>query len=370
MGADCSICRSSVRRGGKAAQVTDAQSDVTWSFRFRFRLGDRVRIDSTSAELRLPPTDIAPQGITLRPWLPDTTTIGTTNDLVLRGDGYPSQVAAHEAARRWRAVLQVAFATAQIGADFGRRVLDNSDSSRGLEQLTAQTGQRYIRDRLGPIVFATEPRPIFRNLSATGVAGRFEDHVLGALAVAAAQRVEADEKTRLAYDLFGASFSVDEPDARLMLLMMAVETLIDPKPRGAVIAHVQRLIAITAQADISAQEKQSITQSLSWLLRQSIGQAGRDLAANLGDRRYLDKSATRFFTDCYSVRSALAHGHLDRPHPTDVGRYAAHLEGFVSDLLARPLLDQLPRFQLEGPGRAAWDAAVTAARDFALEQNP
>lgn len=57
--------------------MTDAQSDVTWSFRFRFRLGDRVRIDSTSAELRLPPTDIAPQGITLRPWLPDTTTIGT-----------------------------------------------------------------------------------------------------------------------------------------------------------------------------------------------------------------------------------------------------------------------------------------------------
>lgn len=91
---------------------------------------------------------------------------------------------------------------------------------------------RYIRDRLGPIVFATEPRPIFRDLSATGVAGRFEDHVLDALAVAAAQRVEADEKTRLAYDLLGASFSVDEPDARLMLLMMVVETLIDPKPRA------------------------------------------------------------------------------------------------------------------------------------------
>lgn len=159
-------------------------------------------------------------------------------------------MAAHEAARRWRAVLQVAFATAQIGADFGRRVLNSSDSSPGLEQLTAQTGQRYIRDRLGPIVFATEPRPIFRDLSATGVAGRFEDHVLDALAVAAAQRVEADEKTRLAYDLFGASFSVDEPDARLMLLMMAVETLIDPKPRAeAVIGHVQRLIAITAQAN-------------------------------------------------------------------------------------------------------------------------
>lgn len=351
--------------------MTDAQSDVIWSFRFRFRLGNRVRIVSTSAELRPPCTTIDPHGINLRPWLPDTATIGTTHDLVLRGDGYPSKVAAQEASRRWRSVLQVAFATAQIGADFGRRVLDNSDSSPGLEQLTAQMGQRYIRDRLGPIVFATEPRPIFRDLSATGVAGRFEDHVLGALAVAAAQQVEADEKTRLAYDLFGASFSVDEPDARLMLLMMAVETLIDPKPRaGAVIGHVQRLIAITAQAEISAQEKDSITKSLGWLLRQSIGQAGRDLAATLGDRRYLDKSATKFFTDCYSVRSALAHGHLDRPHPTDVDRYAAHLEVFVSDLLARPLLDQLPRFQLEGPGRALWDTAVTAARGVALRQNP
>ena len=76
------------------------------------------------------------------------------------------------------------------------------------------------------------------------------------------------------------------------------------------------------------------------------------------------------FTECYSVRSVLAHGHLNRPHPTDVDRYAAHLEGFVSDLLARPLLDQVPRFQLGGPGRALWDAAVTAARDVALEQNP
>jgi hypothetical protein len=81
--------------------------------------------------------------------------------------------------------------------------------------------------------------------------------------------------------------------------------------------------------------------TLEWLKEESIGQAGRRLAAQLGERRYMDGNETpvQFFTRCYTLSSNLVHGHVPRPAESDVGSRAASLEVFVGHLISGELLN-------------------------------
>lgn len=98
------------------------------------------------------------------------------------------------------------------------------------------------------------------------------------------------------------------------MLMMAVETLIEPAPRpDAVRAHVERVIALTKQADLPEVEKDSVVGSLRWLLNETICQAGRRLAESLKGRAYMEQTPAKFFTSCYELRSRLVHGYYPRP---------------------------------------------------------
>lgn len=140
---------------------------------------------------------------------------------------------------------------------------------------------------------------------------------------------------QLAYDLYAASFSESSPDAKFVTLMMAVETLINPSPRrDEARAHVNALIAATQKSGLRKPEIDSMLGSLRWLRNESITQAGKKLASQLGDRSYMEATAPKFFTKCYSLRSALLHGHEPRPSRDDVGAYAASLSHFVADLLS------------------------------------
>jgi hypothetical protein len=124
------------------------------------------------------------------------------------------------------------------------------------------------------------------------------------------------------------------------MLMMAVETLIEPARRSdAVRAHVEQLIALTKEADLPNAEKDSVVGSLNWLFDESISQAGRRLAARLGSRNYMGEPPAKFFTGCYDLRSRLVHGHYPRPVFGEVNARCAPLELFVSDLLPGELKD-------------------------------
>jgi hypothetical protein len=88
------------------------------------------------------------------------------------------------------------------------------------------------------------------------------------------------------------------------MLVMAVETLLKLQPRPeSSLAHVEHLIGLTQAADLPKSEKSSLLDSLKWLRDQSIGQAGRALAATLGDRTYTDMTPPKFFAHCYDLRS-------------------------------------------------------------------
>lgn len=129
------------------------------------------------------------------------------------------------------------------------------------------------------------------------------------------------------------------PDARFLTLMTAIETLIRPEPRPAIARDfVTGLIAQAKAAELPRPQRDSILGSLEWLKSESISQAGRRLVATLGDRTYGQRTPSRFFTECYDLRSKLVHGSVPRPTFADVNGIVGELERLTRDLLVLGVL--------------------------------
>jgi hypothetical protein len=249
-----------------------------------------------------------------------------------------------EAAHRWVGSLRSAFACLNIGADFGNRTPTGGFTEAGLRWLAGRSRRRVLNDVHGVMVFEAEPTPSFASLGPmTAVVGKAGERVVEMVRAAARLDVSMTEQQQLAYDLYSASFSEGSADARFLMLMMAVETLLEPQDRSeAVAAHVDGLISATRSSTLPQQEIDSIVGSLNLLYSESIGRAGRRLAQSLGDRRYDEEPPAEFFRRCYDIRSQLVHGHHPRPPQSEVNRRAANLEVFVSHLLAGDLLERAP----------------------------
>jgi len=314
---------------------------MTFCFRIRFHLGLRVRINSSGTQLALPSAASA-ETITLRP-TQDGVPLQDARELVLLGRAYDTEEEATEAARRWRGLIQKALARVNAGADFGDRAPKGFWTKAGLEMLENRTERRVLNDVHGTSVFECEPQPLFARAGGSGIKGVPAERLVTTLAGAIEAGAVMSAREQAAYDLYGASFSTSSADARLALLMMAIETMIEPRPRSdAVREHVDGLIAQTLSADLPEEEIQSIVSSLEWLRSESIGQAGRRLASSVGERIYMDEPPDRFFANCYALRSRLLHGEYPPPTRPEVDRRAGSLELLVRDLLSLELLDKFP----------------------------
>jgi len=313
---------------------------MSYSFRIRLKLPDRLRIGIDSDEWPLTPVNSKPE-IALRSKQQGSPIKGT-KELVLRGDGYSSEEEARTEGEQLKDVLILAFARLHIGADFGDRASKGWVTHAGLQMLEQQTGKRVLNDVHGLMTFETEPSPQFVATQAEAVITKGQEKFVQALRLAFELRTKLRPEDHLAFDLFSASFFEPSADARLLMLMMAVETLLNPSPRSdETQQHVDVLIRLTNDSSIlTEKEKQSLTGSLRWLYKESISQAGRKLADRLTGHSYLNLEAKDFFTYCYGLRSKLVHGYVPRPTRDEVNLAAVNLESFVGDLLSGPLLEQ------------------------------
>jgi len=307
---------------------------VALCLRIRFSLGLGLEISSSASEVSIADS-VEGKTVILKAERESTFTDSKHISLVARP--FQSDNEAERAAERWIGVLKTAFTRVNIGADFGDRAPKSVATVAGLEMLEAQSGRRVLNDTHGVSIYECEPQPLFARGEVSAVVGKELNRVLSAIDLAIDHGAKMTANERLSYDLFAASSNERSADARFVMLMMAVETLIDPKPRAsAVRAHVDALIEATEQADISKAESQSIAGTLRWARKESVGQAGRKLAARLGTRTYMNgvEPPTRFFTRCYELRSALVHGRYPRPSREEISDRAASLERFVADLLS------------------------------------
>lgn len=213
---------------------------ATWS-PFAFAFGSnpaRVRLHSAEHQ-RLLPSD-REEEITLRA-IGEGGEIKEATDLALHGRAYQTENDAAEAAARWRGLLQKAFARVNLGADFGDRAPTGALTDHGRKWMQEQFGVARVLDNVhGTLVYECEPTPRFVGMSATPIVGRNVGHFIAAMSEAVERDVVMSGRDQVAYDLYGASFGEVPTDARFLMLMMAVETMIEPKPRASnVQAHVE-----------------------------------------------------------------------------------------------------------------------------------
>ena len=310
----------------------------SWCFRVRFSIAPSSAISISAASAMFELANVGP--ITMRSYSVGEP-IAEANDLLLTGSGYPSRDVAAHAAQRTMGYFQTAFARLRIGADFGVRA--PAGAGLGTEfraQLEEETGRPLLDDVHGAMIFPCEPPPrFFRAFGASITLTQSEAALRAELGWAVAGDSIPSEAEDIAYELFSASFAVaPNADARFLMLMMAIETLIEVQERPAtVVEHVDGLIKATEETTFVTEEadgeRRSLLGSLRLLRRESISRAGKRLAQRLGDREYMGERPEVFFAKCYEIRSRLVHGHVPRPARQDVDARAASLEVFVSDLL-------------------------------------
>lgn len=310
---------------------------VTYSFRIRFNRSPADTIQSADNELSVPVADTH-LSITLR--ARDDVAIQDTDQLVLIGSGYLTESDAYNAGLRLRDALMVALARVRVGADFGFRAAKSMFTQHGLKWIEEQFGQRVLNNVHGLMVFQSESKPSFVQTNPKVRYAASAERFMSALTQAIALQPQITERDVLAYTLFNASFFQPSADSRFMLLVMSIEALIEPALRSSdAQEHVTSLIEQTKSSALPAEERRSMLGSLEWLRQESINQAGKRLVTErLRGRVYGDRTASKFFTDCYQMRSNLVHGNLPTPTFEAVCRAASMLEVFVSDLLTCPIL--------------------------------
>ncbi len=193
---------------------------MSYAFRARFRVPVRAQLSATGNEVSLSEWEdvrlvagVKDQSLTDAEWV-----------LVI-GCGYESEEVAEQAAARWRGYIERGFARVSVPADFGART--GVLTYAGQQMYEEQVGERVLNET-ALNVFDEDPWPRFARVGpASVVVGRNFAVVLGAIKAAAERDLRVPEQEALAYNLFSASFSQPQEDARFMMLMMATETLIN-----------------------------------------------------------------------------------------------------------------------------------------------
>lgn len=311
---------------------------MSFSFRIRFHLPDEYRVGINSSELII--GNYLGSDIVLKSNQANTP-ISESHALILRGDNYASAEEAWNAGLHCKDVLILAFAQNRVGADFGERAPRSVVTNAGLKMLKDKTGEYTLNDVHGLMIFESKPQIIFASASEKHIVTKSKERFIHTLKLAFKCNPNLSDQQRLAFDLFGTSFFQKSIDARFLMLMVAVETLIEPEIRSEKVQdHLKQLIQLTKESSvILLDEKASLIGSLQSLNKESIGQAGRKLVKCLGNRKYGGQEPHAFFTTCYETRSKLVHGHIPRPTRDDIASICGSLESFVGDLISYQLLD-------------------------------
>lgn len=310
-----------------------------WAFRLRFRMPRTSGLSVNDPSVDLQPVPGVGR-LRLEAWPRGSGGIDQAEWLVVSGSA-PSEAEAVRCGQAIEQALLRSFARLRVAADFGERAPKGRWTDYGKSLIKDDRGRPVLDDEHGLMFHKAEPTPRFVSVGAPTLKVSAQlDRLRVAVGAALRLAQAVTDQERIAYDLFSASYFDASPDARLISLVSALETLIDPPERSpAARSHVESLIGATREATLSSGERDSLISSLRWLLKESITATGAHFVrTRLGDRSYGDHPADRLWRTSYDLRSRLVHGTVPRPSREEVGRHAANLEVMVADLLSGDLL--------------------------------
>lgn len=202
-------------------------------------------------------------------------------------------------------------------------------------RMMAGPGETVLRDQIGLQVYEDTGSARFASLNPVrGLLTSPVISIFGKWTQEAKDVPVLDPRTALAFDLLSSSRSESSTRARFLLLVMALEALLDSLPRPAqevaLIASFQQQISTTTLSDDS---KKRLVSAIGNLKSESIGKAAQALMERIGG-----VSAAELFKRCYRLRSALVHGGTS----VEIGvltNTAAELE----PLVRKAILDRIQR---------------------------
>lgn len=308
-----------------------------YNFRLRFHLcdGDSIRLDSEEKDLFR-----APDGSCIRIKTGNQgTPIQTNSRAALVGGPYESKNAAEQAGLRARHALLAWSIRQRFGVDLGDNKLRSLFTHAGLSQLQAELERPVRNDIHGLDVYEANDSTAFVALNSNIAVGKSGEAFLAEIGTRLSNSSILPEKLALSAELYSLSFFEASFRARFLTLVAAVEALLEPAERpGTVQEFISQTQYEACKLPVDRATKEALRSSLEWLRRESIGQAGRELANTyLGDTLYLGMAARRFFRHCYTLRSEILHTGSPSDVSVDLLSIANVAQQFVGDLLNKIL---------------------------------
>lgn len=307
----------------------------------------RIRINKTLSEtiaIKYPNKSLNISSLNLKVNISstdDTVTIEKAQVLSIIGADLSSEDEAKEIGERFQNGLMITLAQLRIGADFGSRAPKSFITKKGIELIEEGLDKRILNDVHGLMIYNSEPPPLFvsqyLNLGISTSESHFEDILQDTFS----KSFNITSIERLAFDFFNMSFFQRNVEAKFIALMIAIEILIDRKPRNkSVLEFIDKTIVLAkSEIKISDEERTRIISGLNDLKNESISQAGKRLTdETLPTKLYQKLTAGEFFIHCYKIRSRLVHGSSSIPSYDEIAKVVGDLEIFVSDLLVKSVL--------------------------------
>ncbi|WP_157407746.1 hypothetical protein [Arthrobacter sp. ZBG10] len=307
---------------------------MTYMFRVRFKVGPNTRIGAQVTELILGETNEV--RVFLRSRV-EGQLVNDADQLEMRGEGYTREAEAEAEGKRWISALTLGTISELVGIEFSERSAPNFFTQAVLEWVKpANPDAQAYPDITGLQVVPQSPPPVFVRAEANGIGFKNGDAIAAHARETYGQEADPDKRSLLACEMYAASHFMPSDDSRFLMLMIAVEALIETGNRSAEQMNaIEGLIDHLASLSLPEGDRQSLAQTLNGLKKESINSAAKRLAAVLGSQPYGEKSPKRFFRDCYNARSALVHGSLERPAAETIRELIWPLEYFVRDLVLK-----------------------------------
>jgi hypothetical protein len=280
-----------------------------FTFKFRFLTGSRITITTDEQAVALESNSPIEVTLTTIPWSNEE---HSPIEGTVVGVGYGSRSEASNACRRWYSAMRVGLARRHAGADFF--VANRSDSDWEVAQTREgtewETGRRVIEDERRQLIYETEPSPRFvEALPGRVIKGLRTTWVADSAKAAARDGVLLSPKLDIACDLFGRAFDVEMPEARLVMLVTAVEALIEPAYRSLAIRDAAAaLLEKLDTLDLGDMDRKRLRSQVGQLKKESIKEAGARLFTKHLTTTPTDESPSLYFTACYDLRSRIVHG--------------------------------------------------------------
>ena len=321
---------------------------TSYGFEHRFLLttGHRLPIEAKEIKLAIG----RPEGqVTLDVFNPSEP-FNATSEFIMTGKGFLTKFSAINAGDMARSELIKTFVHLRIGAYFGGG--GGSDTSASIAMALpylVDIPRLYIND------YGFKLQTPEESGDSSGVSGvnsliTLRSHITAVItpgfirfneALGDATRSQNISKSEeIAYDYFSIAPFAGLVEANFMMLMMALEALIDQRPRSILEReHIQLVIDRTLVLRESDNTQKGIWNSLLGGLeemkqRESVRQAGKRLIAKLSDHQYSGVAPMKFFDECYVVRSRLVHGLVPVPTKEEIGQLNGPLADLVCDLIA------------------------------------